>query len=232
MSYLPVILTVEDDVDLAQLNARLLRRQGYDVLVAYSISEARALIKDIKPDMFILDIQLPDGDGMSLCKELRMDSDAPILFLTGMTETEDKVTGLGAGGDYYITKPYDKSEFLAVVRRLILKEEQMRDRIAGSSIIEKGSLTLNIDERKAYINGEDAGLAPKEFAILALMVKNEGKELTYEYLYKNVWGVSMNNNPTALRKQVSRMKKKIDENNAKDFAIFNEHGIGYTFIEM
>ena len=229
---MPVILTVEDDVDLAQLNARLLERQGYEVVIAYNAAEARTLFHEVKPDLLVLDIQLPDGDGLSLCEEFRRDTDSPILFLTGMTETEDKVTGLESGGDYYLTKPYDKSEFLAVVQRLIIKEEHTRKRISGNSVIEKGSLTLNLDEKKAYIDDCDAGLTLKEFAILALLIKSEGRELTYEYLYENVWGTTMNNNPTALRKQVSRMKKKIDENNAKDFAIFNEHGIGYTFIEM
>lgn len=229
---MPVILTVEDDVDLAELNARLLRRQGYEVLIAHNTSEARSYYRVKKPDLMILDIQLPDGDGLSLCEEFRRDTVAPILFLTGMNETVEKITGLKAGGDYYLTKPYDRNELLAIVQRLIRKEEQTRERIAESVVIAKGSLTLNIEERKAYVNGRDAELAPKEFAILALMVKNEGKELTFEYLYESVWGVSMNNNPTALRKQISRMKKKLDENNAKDFAIYNEHGKGYTFTEM
>ena len=229
---MPVILTVEDDVGIAQQNVRLLKQQDYEVYVALTTAGARSLFNWIKPDLIILDIQLPDGDGLSLCEEFRRETQAPILILTGMKETENKVTGLEAGGDYYLTKPYDKNEFLAVVQRLIKKEEQTRERIAGSAIIVKGSLAINMDERKAYIDGRDTGLTQKEFAILSLMVKSEGKQLTYEYLYENVWGEPMNDNPTALRKQISRIKKKLNESNAKDFAIFNEHGVGYTFTEM
>jgi DNA-binding response OmpR family regulator len=226
---MPVILTVEDDVDLAQLNARLLRRQGYEVLVANNIAEARILAGEKRLDLLILDIQLPDGDGLSLCRELQMHSDAPVLFLTGMTETEDRITGLMSGGDYYLTKPYEKSEFLAVVQSLLRRAEQTRERIAWASVVTKGSLTLKLNERKAYVNERDALLTSKEFTILAMLVQNEGRELKYDQLYEAVWGVSMNDNPTALRKQISRIKKKLDEENALDFAIFNEHGVGYTF---
>ena len=229
MNSVPVILTVEDDVDLAKINARLLERQGYAVLIAHNSAEARTLFHKSRPDLLILDVQLPDGDGFSLCEEFRLYTDSPILFLTGMAGTEDKVTGLEAGGDYYLTKPYDKSEFLAIVRRLIQKEEHTRKRIAGNLVIAKGSLTIDLDEKKAYINERNAGLTLKEFAILALLIKSEGRELTYEYLYENVWGATMNNDPTALRKHISRIKKKLNEKNAKDFAIFNDHGKGYTF---
>lgn len=224
-----VILTVEDDVDLSQLNARLLRRQGYEVHIAHNVAEAHALADERKFDLLILDIQLPDGDGLSLCKDLQAVSDAPVLFLTGLTETEDRIAGLQSGGDYYLTKPYEKNEFLAVVQSLLRRAVQTRDRITWASSVTRGSLTLKLSERKALVNGRDAQLTSKEFTILAMLVQNEGKELKYEELYEAVWGVSMNENPTALRKQISRIKKKLDEENAIDFAIFNEHGIGYTF---
>ena len=224
-----VILTVEDDVDLSQLNARLLRRQGYEVHIAHNVAEAHALADERKFDLLILDIQLPDGDGLSLCKDLQAISDAPVLFLTGLTETEDRIAGLQSGGDYYLTKPYEKNEFLAVVQSLLRRAVQTRDRITWASSVTRGSLTLKLSERKALVNGRDAQLTSKEFTILAMLVQNEGKELKYEELYEAVWGVSMNENPTALRKQISRIKKKLDEENAIDFAIFNEHGIGYTF---
>ena len=227
-----VILTVEDDVELAQFNARLLMRQGYAVLVAHTADEARAFASERAPDLLILDVQLPDGNGMELCAELRAGTDAPILFLTGMAGTSDKVAGLRTGGDYYLTKPYDKDEFLAVVNSLLRRASRTHERLTEAAMIEKGSLVLMLSDRKAFINERDAGLTPKEFAILALLVQNEGKELSYEQIYETVWGTQLNNNPSALRKQISRIKKKIDEENAKDFAIFNEHGVGYTFTIM
>jgi len=229
---MPRILIVEDDVDLAQLNARLLTRRGYEVLVAHTAADARKLASEHSPDLLILDIQLPDGDGLALCTEFRLGTDAPILFVSGITMTTKRITGLQAGGDYYLTKPYDKDEFLAVVQSLLRRVTQTSARIASATVIDKGTLVLKLSERKATVNGVDAELSSKEFAILALLVQHEGHELSYDNIYENVWGAQMNSNPTALRKQISRLKKKLDEDNAKDFAIFNEHGKGYTFSVM
>ena len=229
---MPVILTVEDDKVLSQLNARLLKRQGYDVLSAYTAAEARELAADSDPDLLILDVMLPDGDGLSLCSEFRATTDAPILFLTGRTEVSDKINGLHTGGDYYLTKPYDKEEFLAVVETLLRRASQNREKLEGVAVITKGSISLKVNERKALVDGVDAALTAKEFAILHLLVQNEGKELSYESIYETVWGAPMYGDLVALRKQVSRLKKKLDENNARDFAIFNDHGKGYTFSMM
>ena len=113
------ILIVEDDTEMARLNSRLLKRHGYDVYVACTAIEARALIQSVMPDLFVLDVALPDGNGLDLCKEFRENTDKPIMFLTGKTGVEDKITGLALGGDYYLTKPYDKDEFISVVRSLL-----------------------------------------------------------------------------------------------------------------
>jgi DNA-binding response OmpR family regulator len=224
----PLILIVEDDEEMAQFNARLLLRKGYDSLVAHTAAEARKLFMENKFDLYVLDVTLPDGDGLSLCGEFRRKSDAPVLFLTGKSESEDKVKGLDSGGDYYLTKPYDKLEFLAVVKCLLRWAEQMQKKIDEVISISKGSLTLKFNEKKAYINGKDAELSPKEFAILLLFIQNENQDLTYEQIYKIVWGADMNNDSNALRHSVSRLKKKIDEENADDFAIINKQGVGYS----
>ena len=226
-----LILIVEDDAEMAQLNARLLKRRGYDVLVAYNAAQARLIVQEHNktPDLFVLDVGLPDGDGFSLCREFRRGNDAPVLYLTGRTETEDKIKGLGAGGDYYLTKPYDRNEFLAVVKSLLRRAEQARKKVDEASVITKGPLTLKLAESKAYIDGHDAELSSKEFAVLLILVQNEDKEVSYEQLYESVWGMPMHQNTSALRQQISRLKKKLDEENAEDFAIFTEQGRGYTF---
>jgi len=224
-----LILIVEDDKELARLNARFLKRQGYEVIIAYNAAEARSLFRENSPGLLVLDIGLPDGDGLSLCEEFRRDTDAPVLFLTGKTETGDKVMGLRKGGDYYLTKPYDSNEFLAVVQSLLRREEQTQKKIAEVSVIQRGPLTLKLQESKVFINGHDAELTPKEFAVLLILVQNEDKELTYETIYEHVWGTAMNNDSSALRQQISRLKKKLDEDNTDSFSILNDHGKGYTF---
>ena len=223
------ILIVEDDAELARLNARLLKRQGYEVLIASSAGEARDIVRDTAPDLFVMDIGLPDGDGFELCDEFRKISDAPLLFLTGRSGSEDRITGLNSGGDYYLTKPYDKDEFIAVVHSLLRRAKQTQDKIAEATVINKGSLVLKLDEQKAFINGKDAGLSSKEFSVLLLLVQNEEKELSYEQLYNSVWGTPMLGDSSALRQRISRIKKKICEEDATDFCILNDYGKGYTF---
>lgn len=225
----PLILITEDDRDMALLNARLLKRQGYNVLITFTAAEARTLACENSPDLFVLDIELPDSDGFSLCKEIRQYTDAPVLFLTGKVDIKDKVTGLGIGGDYYLTKPYDRNEFLAVIESLLRKEKQMKKKIDEVSVIRRGALTLKFNEKKAFVDGRDAELTTKEFAILMMLVQNEDKELTYRTIYESIWGMSMNNNSSALRQQISRLKKKLDEDEVYDFSILNDWGKGYRF---
>jgi len=225
----PLILIAEDDVDLAQFSARLLKRQGYDVLVANTVAEARMFSINNKPDLFVLDIGLPDGDGRLFCEELRRDTDAPVLFLTGKTDTEDKIKGFNTGGDYYLTKPYDRDEFIAIVKSLLRRMDQNRKKIDEVTAIKRGPITLMKSERKAYVNERDTELTPKEFDILFILMQNEDRELTCEQIYETVWGTKMNNDPHPIRLHISRLKKKLNEEAADDFNIFTEYGRGYTF---
>lgn len=230
-----LILIIEDDRDLAQLNARLLKRQGYDAVVAYTAAEARNIVRKKTPDLFVFDVVLPDGDGFALCKEFRQYLDTPVLFLTGKSETIDRITGLNAGGDYYLTKPYDRNEFLAVVNSLLRREGQNRQRIESASVIVRGSMRLNLSEYKVYVNGRDAELTPKEFAIFKMLVQNEGKELSAQTIYENIWETTMNNDANAIRLHISRLKKKIEPDNKGDinnYAILTSYGGGYTFIKI
>ena len=227
----PLILIVEDDEEIARFNARMLKRRGYDALIAHNAAEARTFARchERTPDLFVLDIELPDGDGLSLCNELRRDNDAPVLFLTGRKKLQDKVAGLETGGDYYLTKPYVMEEFIAVVQSLLRRAEQTRIKIAEATVITRGSLTLQLPQNRALINGRDTELTPKEFAVLLFLAQNEGKKLTAEAIYEHVWGTEMNSDPNAIRLHISRLKKKLDEENSNDFSILTEYGGGYTF---
>jgi DNA-binding response OmpR family regulator len=225
----PIILIVEDDEDTARLNKRSLNRKGYKVLTAKNAAEASEFASQNSPDLFILDVMLPDGDGVALCEELRADSDAPVLFHTGKRELNDKLAGFNAGGDYYLTKPYTMDEFLAVANSLLRRSEQSRKKINEATTITRGPLTLDIQKSKAAINERDAELTKKEFAILLLLIKNEGKELTSEAIYKNVWNTTMNQDTGTVRQHISRLKKKLKEEETDSFAILNEQGRGYIF---
>lgn len=224
-----LILIVEDDAETARLNARMLTRRGYGVTTANSAAEARAAVRGNTPDLFVLDIILPDGDGLSLCREFRQNNDAPVIFLTGQKSTENKIAGLSGGGDYYLTKPYSIDEFLAVVERLLERTRRERKKVNEALSITRGSLTLQIPQRVAFINGRDVELTPKEFAVLLLLVQNEDMELPSGVIYEHVWRTPMNHDTGALRVQIARLKKKLDEENTDDFSIIYKQGKGYTF---
>ena len=122
----PLILIVEDDRGMAQFSSLLLERQGNRTFVAHTSVQAHSFVLENNPDMYVIDIELPDGDGISLCHDFRQISDAPILFLAGRSKTTDILLGLRAGGDYYLAKPYDKKEFIAVVNSLLCRAELTR----------------------------------------------------------------------------------------------------------
>lgn len=224
-----LILIVEDDQEMARLNARLLTRRGYAVLAAHTAGEARSFVREAAPDLFVLDVELPDGDGFSLCEEFRQGTDTPVLFLTGKTETKDKVTGLGIGGDYYLTKPYDRDEFLAVVQSLLSREARTREKITKLSVITRGPLTIKLTEHKAYVDGRDAELTSKEFDLLLYLVQNEDKELSGEQLYEGVWKKPIGVDTGVIRKHISEIRKKLGEGNTDEFAILNQRGARYIF---
>ena len=179
--------------------------------------------------MFILDVMLPDGDGFSLCEEFRLTHDAPMLFLTGKKTPQDEMDGLNSGGDYYMRKPYDRDLLLTVIAGQLRKAERTRQKVAEATALTRGPLTLLIPQSKALVDGRDAELTPKEFAILLMLAQNEGKELTGEAIYERVWGTSANNDQNAIRMHISRLKKKLGEEDTDAFSIVAVYGGGYIF---
>jgi DNA-binding response OmpR family regulator len=144
-------------------------------------------------------VLLPDGNGIDFCAEIRGDTDAHILFLTSRTEYEDKIRGLDTGGDDYITKPYKLEEMLSRVRAAMRRRDMSLARV-----ITRGLLTLNILTGQAFLNGEDMLLTGKEFALLLLLVQDEGKTLSKEYLYETAWNAPMAGDGGALALTASR----------------------------
>ena len=224
-----LVLIVEDDGDMAELNARLLKRNGFEVYVAHDAAGARALFGEHTFDLVVLDIGLPDGDGVSLCREYRRENDTPIMFLTGRTETADKVTGLGAGGDYYLTKPYDRNEFVAVAQSLVRRAEQTKKKITEAIVIKRSSLTLKLVENKAYVNETDAELTAREFSVLLFLIQNENKEVSAEKIYEAIWGTIMSIDTGIVRKTVSQIRKKLEIDETGEFFIQTKYGGGYMF---
>ncbi len=225
----PCILMVEDEKDVLRINARIMERRGYQVLTAATCAEAYAILASRTPDLLILDIMLPDGSGFDICDHFRAGSDHPVIFLTGKNEVTDKIDGLGKGGDYYLTKPYDLDELLAVTDRLLQRHLQAQQKQKALTVITKGSLILDLQKARATVDGTDAGLTSKEFALLLALVQKEDREISPAELYEQVWGVPSVDDVRTIRTHIKNLRKKIGADDAKDYDIVSAYGKGYTF---
>ena len=166
-----LILMVEDEEQVLNTNCRMLRRRGYDVRIAQTAAEACHQLEEYLPDLLILDIMLPDGNGLDICRRFREKTMRPVLFLTGKGDVRDKVEGLQQGGDYYLTKPYNFDEFLAVIQMLLARQKRLEENFQASRQITIGSLRLDLSDGHAYLNDIDIGLTRTEFSLLRLLAE-------------------------------------------------------------
>lgn len=181
------ILLVEDDGEILEENRRRLEAEGYRVSAASGLTEARRAVQEAPPDLAVLDIMLPDGSGLDLCRELRAATPVPVLFLTSLADRKQVVDGLRAGGDDYLPKPYHLDELLARVEALLRRVELLR---ASPDALEHGGLRLDLIRQRAYWRERDLLLKPKEFQLLVLLMKHRNRYSTLEELYAGVWGLS------------------------------------------
>ena len=214
------LLLVEDNEKILRGNQRLLEWEGYEVDAARTLEQSEQCFEARRPDAVILDIMLPDGNGLEYMKALRQgrDGDVPILLLTGLTSQEDVIQGLAAGGDDYLTKPYDFPILLARIEALLRRA----DRIPKT--LQAGKLVLDITSCTASMEGRDLLLTQKEFALLSLFVQNQGQVISGEYLYEKVWKTSTAGDTQALKTAVARLRNKIRESG---FCIVSMRGEGY-----
>jgi DNA-binding response OmpR family regulator len=217
-----IILLIEDDTDLNNANRRALEMKQYTVLTAKNLGEAKAHLNSTEPDIILLDVMLPDGNGFSFCEEIRERTRAHILFLTAKSEHIDRMRGLQTGGDDYITKPFHAGELLARV------EAAMRRRRIGVPVdrLSKGLLTLDMFSNRATLNGTDLGVSQKEFDVLLLLIQNEEKTLPAEFIYEKVWGQPLKGDKNALQTAISKLRKKTE---ASGYDILMQRGKGYIF---
>ena len=223
------VLIVEDNKAMLRLNARMLSGAGHVVLAAETLAEAREQLKSHTPDAVVLDIMLPDGNGLDFLQEIREDSDAPVLLVTSLGDKDDRLAGLRAGGDDYITKPYDIDELVARVNAFLRRERMHREKPVRE--ITKGPLRLDTLSGRAYLNGSEMRLAPKEFSILRLLVQNESSILTAEKLYEEVWGMPMASDDHSIKNAVYRLRKKL-RSDSSGLWIEMLRGEGYRFLQI
>ena len=214
------ILCVEDSPVVQMMNKPLLESKGFNVIMATTIAEAWEAVKQTMPDIILLDIRLPDGNGLDFLRELRQSSSVPVIALTNNKEEQDIVEGLSSGCDDYIPKPYSLPILGARIDAQLRRAEKLPD------VIIKGALTICVTSDEALVNGINLELPKKEFSLLCYFAQQDGRTLDKEYIYKKVWGQQMVGDDKALRNTVHGLRKKID---GSGFTIVNVRGKGYRF---
>jgi len=223
------ILLVDDEVSIQRSMVLLLRSRGYEVSIAADGREALAAVESDRPDLVILDLGLPDLDGLEVCRRLRQHSEVPILVLSARGAEKDKVAALDLGADDYVTKPFGPDELLARIR-VALRRISGGDR-SETGQWQRGDLTIDFDRRRVVRGDVDIKLTPKEFELLSLMARDPGRVLTHRAILRAVWGPHSVNQPEHLRVLMGQLRKKLEPDPARPRYLITEPWVGYRFLD-
>lgn len=227
------ILVVEDESNISSFIETLLETSGYHALVAHTCAMGLTLFASHTPDLVILDLGLPDMDGMNILRSVREWSSMPVIVVSARTHEKDKVEALDLGADDYITKPFGTSELLARIRTAIRHSRAafLNQGGAPTGTFVSGGLTIDYDKHRVFVDGTDAGLTQNEYKIVSLLGKYAGKVMTYDSIIKEIWGPNMKNDNRILRVNMANIRRKIEKNPAEPQYIFTEVGVGYRIVE-
>ncbi|HEY6000118.1 MAG TPA: response regulator [bacterium] len=226
----PLILVVEDDPQLRRFLRTALGAQDYRLVEAETVKEALIAATTHNPELVLLDIGLPDGNGIDLTRRIREWSRVPIIVISARGREDDKVAALDAGADDYLTKPFGVNELLARIR------VGLRHALAGGSlpeapVLEIGELRLDLARRQVTVAGAEVHLTPLEYRLLALLAQNAGKVLTHRQILKEVWGPGAVAETHYLRVFMAQLRRKIEADPARPRLLLTEPGVGYRLRE-
>ena len=227
------ILVVEDEKTISGLIKAILTANGYETLLARTGSEGLSMVSSNCPDLVILDLGLPDMDGMDILKSLRSWSSLPVVVVSARSHEKDKVAALDMGADDYLTKPFGTDELLARVRTAMrhTRTATGNDELARQGTYTVGDLVIDYNKHQVLVGGVNAKLTLSEFRIVALLGKHAGKVLTYDYIIRELWGPRAGSDNQILRVNMANIRRKIEKNPAEPQYIFTEVGVGYRMIE-
>ena len=227
----PLILVVEDDPSIRNLIATTLRAHGYRFLEAENAANALMRAASHAPDVVLLDLGLPDMDGVEIISRVRMWSNVPIIVISARSEDSDKIGALDAGADDYLTKPFSVDELLARLR-VTQRRLAIMNADATSSEFVNGSLRIDYAAGCAYLNGEELHLTPMEYKLLCLLAQNVGKVLTHTFITQKIWGSAWENNVASLRVFMATLRKKLEGAPDSPQYIQTHVGVGYRMMKL
>ncbi len=231
MSNKLVILLVEDELAISNFISTILTHNDYQVLKAESGKEAIRLTAANSPDLILLDLGLPDMDGIQVLKSIRDWSNIPIIVVSARGHEREKVEALDLGADDYITKPFGTSELLARIRTAVRHSHKIADENhPETDRIVIGGLAIDYDKRIVKLDEKEIHLTPIEYKIITLLSRNVGKVLTHDFIMKEIWGPYINENQT-LRVNMANIRRKIEANPAEPKYIVTEVGVGYRMVD-
>ena len=219
------ILVVDDEPQVRRVMKVTLTAEGYTIFEAHNGEEALDLFRAERPDIVLLDVNMPVMDGLATCKEIRKFSAVPIIMLTVRSAERDKVLALDAGADDYVVKPFSTPELLARIRAA-LRRTNSPDK---SPPLSSKQLRIDFEARRVVVRGREVHLTPKEFELLRELVVNQGKPLTHRRLLQAVWGPDYGDEPEYLRVTINQLRKKIEMDPSHPRLIITEPWVGYRF---
>ena len=223
------VVIVDDEPSLIKFVSQNLRARGYDVADASNGLEGVEVVKDYKPDLIILDVNMPGMDGLEACSYIRQFSDAAIIMLTASGSEGDKIRALDSGADDYLTKPFAIGELMARVRAVMRRVSQAETRASRQEAISSGDLNVDFEHRRVTLKGQPVKLTPTEFTLLEQLVSRPDVVVNHRELLSNVWGAEYRDETEYLRVYIGRLRRKIEADPANPRYLLTESGVGYRF---
>ncbi len=224
----PRVLVVEDETSISEPLAEHLSREGFDPQVAGTLAEATAAYEVEEPDILLLDVMLPDGDGRDLCREIRRRSDVPIIMLTARGEEVDRIVGLELGADDYVVKPFSAGELVARMRAIMRRGRAGNEDTSKSPIV-IGAISLDPSSRTVTKDSRDVQLAPREFDLLMLLMSRAGEVVPREQIMDEVWDPHWFGPTKTLDVHISWLRKKLEDDPSDPRYITTSRGVGFRF---
>lgn len=219
------ILVVDDEAQIIRVMRHILSAHQFDIRTASDGESALELFRDWQPDLVVTDLQMPNVDGLELCRKLRRIFQVPIIVLSVRDEEKTIVEALDAGADDHVTKPFGTNELLARVRAALRRQPEKTE-----TVLELGDFSIDFSAHKVLVGGDEIHLTPKEFELLAYLVKHPEKVLTHTVLLQKVWGGYYTESPEALRVLIGSLRKKVEKDFSHPKYILTEPWIGYRFV--